>query len=190
MDGPLVVFGSYAEEKQLKAVLLNSRFKKQGEYTTNYEIVTAKADANRLYIASSNKVEIVSHDGVLLTELPLPNLYKVEPVGDQLFCADNTQISVSSVKQLIAAQEEKDRQEEAERKAKEEEERKEKQEEESSGQSSEEDLVPDLESSSLSSGMGDSDSEELFQEADGQDGSSQSGTDPSLENLSGESGQE
>ena len=158
--------------------------------------MTAKADANRLYIASSNKVEIVSHDGVLLTELPLPNLYKVEPVGDQLFCADNTQISVSSVKQLIAAQEEKDRQEEkdcqeeAERKAKEEEERKEKQEEESSGQSSEEDLVPDPESSSLSSGMGDSDSEELFQEADGQDGSSQSGTDPSLENLSGESGQE
>ncbi len=180
--GLLVVFGSYAEEKQLKAVLLNSRFKKQGEYTTNYEIVTAKADANRLYIASSNKVEIVSHDGVLLTELPLPNLYKVEPVGDQLFCADNTQISVSSVKQLIAAQEEKDRQEETERK--------EKQEEESSGQSSEEDLVPDPDSSSSSSGMGDSDSEELFQEADGQDGSSQSGTDPSLENLSGESGQE
>lgn len=188
--GLLVVFGSYAEEKQLKAVLLNSRFKKQGEYTTNYEIVTAKADANRLYIASSNKVEIVSHDGVLLTELPLPNLYKVEPVGDQLFCADNTQISVSSVKQLIAAQEEKDRQEEAERKAKEEEERKEKQEEESSGQSSEEDPAPGPDSSSSSSGMGDSDSEELFQEADGQDGSSQSGADPSLENLSGESGQE
>lgn len=193
--GLLVVFGSYAEEKQLKTVLLNSRFNKQGDYTVNHEIVSARADANRLYIASSNKVEIVSHDGVLLTEFSLPNLHKIEPAGDQIFCADNTQISAFSVKQLLAAQEEKDRQEDAERKAKEEA-RKEKQKgkgnqkEESSGQPSEKDTALRPDSSSSPSGADDVNSEEFFQEADGQDASSRPGTDSRLSKDAEDSSQE
>ncbi len=189
--GLLVVFGSYAEEKQLKTVLLNSRFNKQGEYTVNYEIVTAKADANRLYLASSNKIEIVSHDGVLLTELALPNLHRIEPVGDQLFYADNTQINVSSVKQLLAAQEEKERQEAAARKA-EEEARKEEQ--ASSGQSSEEDLSSESGSSSASEPDGSSSGEESHQEAepekDGESVSSASEAASSPPDTSEDSSQE
>lgn len=80
-----VSLGNYSQDHQVTVVVLDETLNEQSRFTIDKAILSVKTDANLIYIASKDHVDIYRPDGTCALSQGIVNLHDISPNGTYLY---------------------------------------------------------------------------------------------------------
>lgn len=97
----MLILGDYAENKHLKAVVLDNEFQLLGEFEVDYEITDAQIDTDYVYMISKNQLEILQHDGTKLMDKQINGIQNIHLIQEQLYYITSSELDSINIAEML-----------------------------------------------------------------------------------------
>lgn len=97
----MLILGDYAENKHLKAVVLDNEFQLLGEFEVDYEITDSQIDTDYVYMISKNQLEILQHDGTKLMDKQINGIQNIHLIQEQLYYITSSELDSINIAEML-----------------------------------------------------------------------------------------